>query len=313
MTRIIKISSVIFLLGIVLPASAENMTEEEEDWRTPPGQLYDIGGYRLHMLCQGEGEPAVILDSGIGGFSLEWIPVQRLISEKVKICAYDRAGYGWSDVGPSPRNTEHEVEELHHLLEVAGISPPYVLAGHSFGGYNVQYFAKIYPKETAGLVLVDSSHPQQADRLPELPVRRERSESSEMVTFFYGQDTFQYYPEDVRYKLIRILSLRKNYNTIRRESINFATSGKEVERAGSIPDIPLIVITRGKRVWPRNPYGNMLEYTWFEMQKELARLTPTGRQVIATQSDHLIHLEQPDVVASAILTVVDEARQRHDE
>ena len=311
MSRIIKTACSILLLVSGLPVVAGNTTKQEENWQTPPGKLFDIGGYRLHMLCQGEKGPAVILDSGIGGFSLEWIPVQRLISDKVKVCAYDRAGYGWSDVGPSPRNTEHEVEELHRLLEVAGIPPPYILAGHSFGGYNVQYFAKIYPHETAGLVLVDSSHPQQADRLPELPVRRERSESSEMVTYFYGQDTFQYYPEDIRYKLIRILSLGKNYNTNRRESINFATSGNQVERAGPLPDIPLTVITRGKRVWPKNPYGDMLEYTWFEMQKELAGLTPGGKQIIATQSDHLIHLEQPDIVASAIMAEVDEVRQKN--
>lgn len=309
---ILNLSIFVLLLTICISANAENIAQEEEDWRIPPGQLFDIGGYKLHMYCLGEGSPTVIFDSGIGGFSLEWIHVERLLEKQVKACAYDRAGYGWSEPGPSPRTTEHIVDELHKLLEVAGITPPYVLAGHSFGGYNMQYYAKAYPDEISGLVLVESSHPQQADLLPDLPARREKSKTSQTVTYFYGQSTFEYYPEDVRYKLMRILSLDKNYSTYRRESINFAISGNQVVRAGPLPDIPLIVITRGKRVWPENPYGNMLEYTWFEMQKDLARMTSSGRQIIATNSDHLIHLEEPDVVASAIMSIVEEARQHKD-
>lgn len=306
MKRIPTSFTIILTLAVIFPVSAGS----QEDWRIPPGRLFDIGGYQLHLLCEGEGEPTVILDAGIGGFSLEWTAVQRLMSAQVRVCAYDRAGYGWSDVGPSPRTTDREVEELRTLLKIAGLTPPFVLTGHSFGGYNMQYYAKVYPWETAGLVLVDSSHPEQIERLPDLPAQRERAQNGNIVTYFNGQSTFKYYPEDVREKLLRVLSLAKNQTTYRRESFNFAISGAQVERAGPLPDIPLIVVTRGKRVWPEDPYGNMLEFTWFEMQEELARLTPTGRQIIATQSDHLIHLEQPDLVASAILTVVDEVRDQ---
>lgn len=287
------------------------MAEEGADWRQPPGNLYDIGGYRLHMHCEGQGKPAVILDAGIGGFSLEWLPVQRLLrTETFRVCVYDRAGYGWSDPGPAPRTTDRIVEELHQLLDTAAISPPYVLVGHSFGGYNMQYFAKSYPREVDGLVLVDSSHPEQADRLPEIPAVRERSNSSEMITLFTGQSNFKYYPEDVRNVLLRLLSLRKIYMTQRRESLNFVMSGEQVTRAGRLPDIPLIVITRGLRVWPDDPYGDMLEITWSNMQKELATLTPDSRQIIATKSSHLIHLLQPRLVADAISDIVREYEAR---
>ena len=275
----------------------------------PPGQLIDLGGYKLHIYCEGNGTgPAVILDSGIGGFSLEWFPVQRLLSHEVRVCAYDRAGYGWSDHGPSPRTTDQIVNELHTLLQVAGISPPYILVGHSFGGYNMQYFAKIYPQETAGLILVDSSHPEQLDRLPEIPAIREKSRTREVITYFQGQLTFKLYPEDVRYKAMRILSLRKMYQTHRRESVNFAISGEQVTAAGILPDIPLVVITRGKRVWPDDPYGQMLESIWQEMQKEMAVLSPEGIQIFAANSGHLIQLEQPDVVALGISSVLEAAR-----
>ena len=116
-----------------------------------PGQMVDIGGRRLHINCQGKNAPVIILDSGIGGFSLEWVTVQRILAGKVRICAYDRAGYAWSEPGPPPRTSSQLVWELHTLLHKAGLAPPYLLAGHSFGGYNVMYFAKRYPEETAGL------------------------------------------------------------------------------------------------------------------------------------------------------------------
>lgn len=276
----------------------------------PPGRLVDIGGYQLHISCLGEGQPTVILDAGIGGFSLDWISVQRALADKVQVCAYDRAGYGWSDPGPSPRATDRIVDELHRLLMNAGLQPPFVLVGHSFGGYNVQYYAKLYPGETAGLVLVDSSHPQQAERLPDIPAHREKTKGSKVVTLFRGQSSFKYYPDDVRSLLMQVLSWRKMYITQRREFINFTMSGDQVEHSGKLPDMPLIVITRGKRVWPEDPYGNMLETVWGEMQRELSHLTPGGRQIIALASDHLIHLEQPRTVASAVMSVIEDARRR---
>jgi pimeloyl-ACP methyl ester carboxylesterase len=297
-----------FITCVISPVYAV----EGDEWITPPGQLIDLGGYKLHIFCEGKGSgPAVILDSGIGGFSLEWIPVQRLISRQARVCAYDRAGYGWSDPGPSPRSTIQIVLELHTLLQKAGIPPPYILVGHSFGGYNMQYFAKIFPAETAGLILVDASHPEQTDRMPELPAVREKLRTKELVTYYQGQSTLSLYPEDVRYKAMHILSLRKMYQTYRRESLNFAISGQQVIAAGPLPDVPLIVITRGKNVWPEDPYGEMLELIWQQMQKEMVGLSPEGMQIFAANSGHLIQMEQPDVVALGIETVLEAARYPH--
>lgn len=297
-----------FLLAVLLVFITTEFANGKDYLQHPPGRLIDIGGYKLHIFCQGKGKPVVLFDAGIGGFSLDWVMVQRLLDKNVRSCAYDRAGYGWSDEGPSPRTTDQIVEELHTLLQNADIAPPYVLVGHSFGGYNMQYFAKAYPRETAGLILVDSSHPEQVDRLPEPPARRERSRSSEMVTLFQGQSTFKYYPEDVLPALFSILSLRKSYITERRESLDFAMSGEQVSAAGPLPDIPLTVITRGKQAWPDNPYGNMLELAWLQMQKELVKMSPQGKQIIAEKSTHLIQLEQPDLVANAVMSVINEVR-----
>lgn len=126
------------------------------------GDAHDIyiEDYRLHIECSGRGAPAVILDAGLGGSSLEWVFVVERLRRLTKVCTYDRAGYGGSDTGPLPRTSSRIVSELKHLLESAGVAPPYVLAGHSFGGYNMQLFARRFPSLVAGLVLVDTSHCQ---------------------------------------------------------------------------------------------------------------------------------------------------------
>jgi pimeloyl-ACP methyl ester carboxylesterase len=129
------------------------------------------------------------------------------------------------------------------------------------------------------------------------------------VTLFLGYSTFKYYPEDVRFQAMEMMSQKKMFDTFQREIMNFDISGNQVLRAGRIPDVPLVVITRGKRAWPEDPYGDALEASWLEMQKELAELTSSGRQVIAANSRHMIHLEQPDLVASIIMSVVKEVRQ----
>ena len=125
----------------------------------PPGRLVDVGGHRLHLLCEGSGSPAVILEPGLPGSSLAWSGIADEVAAFATVCTYDRAGYGWSETGPSPRTAGTIVRELNRLLGAAGISPPYVLVGHSFGGLIMQLYAGHFPDQVAGMVLVDSSHP----------------------------------------------------------------------------------------------------------------------------------------------------------
>jgi len=272
----------------------------------PPGELINIGDYRLHLNCLGHGGPVVILDSGLGGFSLEWLSIQRALSDKVKICAYDRAGYGWSDFGPPPRTTKQIAYELHALLENAELPPPYILVGHSFGGYNIQYFAKIFPELVSGLLFVDASHPEQTERLPNIPAYREPARTGRTIPILVRQFNFENYPEDIRAQASWIMSLRKTHKTQLREYRNFALSAEQVMQAGDLKDMPLIAISRGKRVWPEHPYGDNLELVWKQLQLELSELTPSGRQIIAHGSGHLVHMEQPKVVTSAILSIIGE-------
>ncbi|HPV82106.1 MAG TPA: alpha/beta hydrolase, partial [Nitrospira sp.] len=124
----------------------------------PPGQMVDIGGHRLHLYCLGTGTPTVILEAAAPGWSLSWSNVQPQLARTTRVCAYDRAGLGWSERGPLPRSGQRMAQELHRLLERAGIRGPYVLVGHSLGGLLTRLYQHDYPQDVVGMVLVDAGH-----------------------------------------------------------------------------------------------------------------------------------------------------------
>jgi len=156
---------VLAVAGAIYQAIA---TERAERAYPPPGEMVDVGGYSLHINCVGQGSPTVVLDGGSGEWSAQWVRVQREVSDTTRVCAYDRAGMGWSEMGPDPRDAKQVTSELHTLLNKAGIEGPYVLVGHSFGGMYMQTYAARYPDEVAGVALVDSStEPDQFGQRPE--------------------------------------------------------------------------------------------------------------------------------------------------
>src|SRR5689334_4574334 len=146
------------IVGLALAGASYEAIAAGGDAQTypPPGRLVDVGGYRLHIQCVGTGSPTVVLDAGLGGMSLDWNLVQTEMGRTTQVCAYDRAGMGWSEPGPQPRPPGQIARELHTLLTNAGIPGPYVLVGHSLGGKNVRMFALQHPEEVAGMVLVDA-------------------------------------------------------------------------------------------------------------------------------------------------------------
>lgn len=297
-----KLFLTIVLLLPAVPVTAEGHLDEL--W-IPPGQLISVGTHRLHIYCQGENnnKPTVLIDSGLGGFSLEWREIQNKLSGQYQICSYDRAGYGWSDPGPFPRTTKTIVAELKILLESADVSPPYVLIGHSFGGYNMMYFAKTFPDDVAGLVLIDSSHPDQANWFPsvypDLPHGRRRTR------FVSTPKLPPNYPGAHRETAYHLMNAKKARNAMRFESLNFEISGSQVGRIETFPEIPLAILTRGERAWPKTPEGEKLETAWIRLQNELARLSVKSTHVIADYSGHFIHLDQPVLVEDAIRGIVE--------
>ena len=125
----------------------------------PPGRLVDLGTHRLHLLESGTGGPTILLEAGLMSTVLSWAELQHSLSKSFRVASYDRAGLGWSDLGPMPRTADRLVDELHALLQQAAIPPPYVLVGHSFGGLTMPVFAARFPDEVAGMVLVDPVAP----------------------------------------------------------------------------------------------------------------------------------------------------------
>ncbi len=189
-TKVLLWSVVVLLVlaiaGTIYQAVA---TELAERAYPPPGEMVDAGGHSLHINCVGQGSPTVILDAGSGLFSAQWVRVQRQVSSATRVCAYDRAGMGWSEMGPGPRDAKQITSELHTLLSKAGIEGPYVLVGHSFGGMYMQTYAARYPDEVAGVVLVDSStDPDQFSQRPEAqdsnePQKQTSAVVSQLVRF----------------------------------------------------------------------------------------------------------------------------------
>ncbi len=137
------------------------LTARERTQYPPPGKMVSVGTHRLHLHCQGSGQPTVVLESGLSGWSQDWALVQPALAQHTQVCSYDRAGYAWSDEAPEPRTGLLAVEDLRTLLRKAGLHGPVVMVGHSWGGMLAQMLAQSHPNEVAGLVLVDALHHDQ--------------------------------------------------------------------------------------------------------------------------------------------------------
>jgi pimeloyl-ACP methyl ester carboxylesterase len=291
------------------PACADDINVEN-----PPGQMVDVGGYRLHIDCRGEGSPTVVMDAGLGGLSLEWLPVQQPLSRQGRVCSYDRAGNGWSDPGPQPRTVAVIVEELHALLVNAAVPGPYVLVGHSFGGYTAQLFAERYPALIAGIVLIDSSHPGQVARFQAPPLRMNTAPGKDVAGIMLVSNAPvlpAHLPAELRRPVLMLMSQHKALVTAAQEFLYFRDSGKQVRENGRLPPVPLVVITRGiAERSARDPRAPMIESLWLQLQDELAARSPRAVHLIATHSGHHVHLDQPELVTSAIGMVRDLARRQ---
>ncbi|MCC7121241.1 MAG: alpha/beta hydrolase [Gammaproteobacteria bacterium] len=278
----------------------------------PPGRLVDVGGRHMHLYCIGRGAPTVVIDTGLGGTSLEWDAVMRRIGGPSRVCVYDRAGYGWSEMGPYPRTSSQHANDLYLLLTNAGEEGPFVLAGHSYGGYTMQLFARRYPFLTAGLVLIDASHPEQVERFLAPPYRVRIAPSSSFGLVRFG-DVPKPHPALPRIARDLIDFQYRNWRprrTLSYELLGWRESEVALRAEPPLRPMPLVVLTRGRRVWPAGAHGDALEQLWINLQTELAAQSPISAHLLARASGHQIHLDQPDLVAFAIALAADAWRLR---
>jgi pimeloyl-ACP methyl ester carboxylesterase len=280
-----------------------------------PGRLVDVAGHRMHINCMGKGSPTVILESGFGGYSLDWTLVQPEIAKFTRVCSYDRAGLGWSDARPEARTSKEIASELSSLLAAAEVGGPYLIVGHSAGGYHARIFVAQNRDRIAGVVLVDSSHPDQEIRSPESPASKRRFREFLRVgriTMFFGLPRWlgkcgrggsNFLP---RLQPVHAMSVAREcrpelVSEIEAEVDGMDESRQEVRDSGTLGEIPLVVISRDP---------SQSDEQWKQMQRELTQLSSRGTQIIAKDSGHFIQVDRPDVVVDAIHGVLDEAGKK---
>jgi pimeloyl-ACP methyl ester carboxylesterase len=320
-------------LLLAIAGTSYQLIQETLDNRRypPPGKFVDVGEYRLHYQEMGDGSPTVILDSGIGGSSIDWSLVQPKIAEFTRVISYDRSGYGWSDEVAEQRTGWEVAEDLNTLLEKANIDPPYILVGHSLGGVNMRLYASQYPEKVAGMVLVDPPHEQLEELSPEPPEEMNVSDPEVLVMmsemgiqrllFDWTETTPKNFPQNTQKIWLAKHLATKQTRTALKESKKLESLLNELQPIEShINNHPLIVISSGKRTdlkalglsgeW--DDYAEKRYQTLRSLHEELVSKAPNGKQVIAEESDHMIPWNQPQVIVDAVHEVVDEVRAQND-
>jgi pimeloyl-ACP methyl ester carboxylesterase len=292
------------------------------------GHLVDIGGMRLNLDCSGAsslGMPTVILESGAGVPAYGWHLVQPEIAKFARVCSYDRAGYGWSDMPVQmPRTSLQEVHELHALLRSAAVQPPYILVGHSLGGYLIRVYNGQYSDEVVGAVFVDSSHEDQTRRMgPEFrkffeeTLKSSRSQAKLIgILIHTGAMRLIQHRQRAQMRLpldflqtLEYLQRRDGFmQAVGQEMESFEESANEVRNSGNFGNKPLVVLTAGKITEvPGLPKKAVDEFheTWLhDLQPQIARLSTQGRQIVVTDSTHMIPFEAPQTIVDAVRGIV---------
>ncbi|HSK82451.1 MAG TPA: alpha/beta fold hydrolase [Rubrobacter sp.] len=299
---------VLAIVGAIYQAIA---TARAERAHPPPGELVDVGGHRLHIHFVGQGSPTVVLDAALGSISASWVWVQREVSGTTRVCAYDRAGMGWSESGLEPRDARQVTGELHALLKGADIGKgPYVLVGHSYGGLYSQTYAARYPDEVAGVALVESSHPEQFSRLPE--ARDSYDETKRLyavasllarigVVRLFGLSPAP--PELPQHQRAQIAALNPSTRQVSTTAQEFHATPQTTAKARSLRslgDKPLAVVSAGTQ-----------SSGWLELQDDLATLSPNSMHRVVEGATHTsLVYERSDAqsTSAAIVEVVQAVR-----
>jgi pimeloyl-ACP methyl ester carboxylesterase len=311
----------------------------------PLGKLVDLGGYRIHLYCTGQGRPTVLLSPGGGDFSFDWWLVQQRLSTTMRVCSYDRGGAAWSDPGPQPLTMKQEAFELRAALDRSGEHGAYIVVGQSIGGLVMRVFAELYPADVAGVVLVDATSPdttlnyrgkllrmreQAKERpVPEIqnmntsppkpPSEEEMKEWAYFQREFGGsriQPPFDQLPPEIQKLRLWASSLppkatqSENYFPEELRDLYQQTHASP----HPLGDRPLITIVAAK---PQAPPPGVSQQQWdalvaekIAQKKEYAELSTNSKIMNDPNSSHAVHLDNPSIVVSAIAEVARAIKQR---
>jgi pimeloyl-ACP methyl ester carboxylesterase len=329
----------VFAIALVSGLLFEQVQRARDRERFPQiGRSVDIGGRMLNIYCSGAGQPAVIFDRGAPwtfsnpkemfangaprpGYG--WVSIQRELAKTTTACWYDRAGSGWSDLGPYPRDSASQARDLHALLRAAGAPPPYVLVAESSAALDAHVYAGFYPADVAGLVFVNGVHPDllidtrpgggRIERLPEFVGHSQDA----MAQVFNQIGLYRLVPNrsapapppkgmtSSEWSVIwHLTQSSKARSALMQEIASWAQSTGEARAAGSLGGRPLIVLS-AENTALTSEYRSV----WMELQADLARLSARGKHVVINAANGELIYQAPDAVVEAARQVVSEVRQ----
>lgn len=299
------------------------------------GRYFSNGDKNLYFRQSGSGAPTVIIEPGWGGLSAEWTFIAGEIAKTTSCICYDRAGYGESPVGKNERTASQIAGELFTALQNSASEPPYIIIGHNGGGFYAQQFALMFPRFTAGLVLVDSATADDGefDRIDAPYYKKNMSMSARMASIKQYADLEQEefeqiavptihkiysdFPEEIKHFLIAYSSDKNFYKTIVSEFASFEESAKAFNSSKSnYPNIPIKVICRdwqvmlqlSQQIGVPEDEARAIEELWLKLSRDLLALSDNSEFIIAKDSSHSIHYTNPAVIVEKTLELVESSR-----
>jgi pimeloyl-ACP methyl ester carboxylesterase len=273
----------------------------------PIGKFVNVGSRNLHAVVTGQGTPTVILESGMGGCSLDWSLVQPEISNYATVISYDRAGFGWSTKLMDQPTCKNYVDDLRCLLKNMNLKPPYLLVGHSYGGMIMRLFSTEYPDEVMGLNLIDATHESRylPSNMNENRIKQQEQNKKQfrlgyllspiaiprIIKRHIGANRL---PSNVQ-KIVHALGYRNNtFKAVYSELLYAVDSAIQLQSAHHLsPDLPVIVLSAGKQ-----------NEEWKQGQEELLNLSNHTKQIIVEDSWHSIQIHKPEIVISAVKSLL---------
>ena len=307
------------LLALVLLGAASY--EHVGAWRDrrvlqQVGRSVDIGGRSLNIYCTGAGSPTVIFASARTAPGYVWTPTQRGVAAFARACWYDRADLGWSDPGPDPEWADSAARDLHLLLRNAGLEPPFVLVGHSFGGYVIRMYQDAYPGEAAGMVFADTAL-EDAGTIQGMPHREmppiPRSVILGLSTVLGQLGMIRFLASDPgpapahwtphEWDILARLGRQRNVLLADAKLGPGRASDDLVRRAGGLEEMPMIVLTQDNPSSGSSAGPGVLR-GWVDLQRRFAERSRRGRQVLVPDSGHGMPQEAPDAIIDAVREIV---------
>jgi pimeloyl-ACP methyl ester carboxylesterase len=286
----------------------------------PPGKTYLVDGHTMRIDCMGSGSPAIVLDAGLGNDGLIWGGVQPALAKTTRVCSYDRAGFGWSDALPAPRDAEHIATGLHGLLAAAGIHGPVVLMGHSIAGIYVREYATRYPTEVAGLIFVDGSTPLQ-NRNPAFKAH-DSGASTRWLRMLVDQAALTlgiprlmgvcsqsfpgFDPHAAQLEAEDQCHSRPGASAAEIGSID--QSGEETVHTGPYGALPILIFSQDpvKAISDGEPAD--IAEAWNQMQEDLKRLSTRSRRIVAKGSPHYIQVVRAELIEREVPVFIEQIR-----